>query len=281
MVVPQTDGQRIIFPLTATSGTYNSLFFDPSLVDGRIQMSDIQPYFDEIYTNTNNLAPVRKQVRYVLWALFTFLVLLAFGVFLEVSGFSRSEEPGDGEEKKGWAGLSIILASSIFYVICIVCIVTSARKGMPKLYKSILDVTNRHQYRFQNVGLRWVVPQNCRWLELWMDYRMGGYNPPMNMGPNAMPQGGMQGGMPQGGMPPMYPNYNGVMPNNMAGPNNMPNFMMPPNQMPGYPDQSAQRQSNMPFDPSTGRYNSYMIPIPNYSNQQLNPGYNPNLNTNI
>jgi len=43
--------------------------------------------------------------------------------------------------------------------------------GKPKLFRQVVGVLEKHKTPFLQKGLRWAVPENCQWLELWMDYR--------------------------------------------------------------------------------------------------------------
>jgi len=43
--------------------------------------------------------------------------------------------------------------------------------GKAKLFKQVVGVLEKHKTPFLQKGLRWAVPENCQWLELWMDYR--------------------------------------------------------------------------------------------------------------
>jgi len=63
----------------------------------------------------------------------------------------------------------------IFGIFCLIIInifaVVYRSNGKGKLFRQIVSVLEKHKYLFLQRGLRWAIPENCLWLELWMDYR--------------------------------------------------------------------------------------------------------------
>jgi len=213
---PQTDGMRIIFPINSYCGTYDTRSFDPTLVDNRLQTYEIHVLFDEIYRLTNHISPIRKQA-ITLGCMFTlYLVILAAGLTVELLGFQNNDFD------MGWSGLSLVLGSSIVYILVSLCAFYAYKRELPDTYKQIVQTIASHQSKFQMLGLRWAVPQNLRWIELWMDYRLNqGYIPPMFM-PNGMgyPQPYLPLSMVQNQMqnyPGTFQGYQNVQGNSFGG----------------------------------------------------------------
>ena len=165
------------FPIKGWRGIFYISSFRPDLVDNRIQESDIRSLLSAIYQATDNLAPYRKAA---CKGCCYFLALIGFNVsmFIVVAlGFSL------GKNWMGLIGIGVMVASFFIWPVLMASMNRKLMKELPEYYKKILEVIETNNQKFQAAGLRWVVPQDMKWLELWMDYKLLGQQQPFYMPP--------------------------------------------------------------------------------------------------
>ena len=164
--IPQSDGMRIIFPLTAFSGKYNIDSFIPSLVDNRISVIEVNTIITKIHEETNFLDVRRLFCMKILFAIICILLIIEFAIIFDPYDYSIPLP----------AGVYIYPISSVAILIIFIWNIISFKKETKALNKTMVDIIARNQASFQNAGLRWVVEKNLNWLELWMDYRLNQQN---------------------------------------------------------------------------------------------------------
>ena len=165
-LVPQSDGRRIIFPLRQFQGTYKTDHFIPSLVDNRCSYDEINYFLNDISFTTRRMKSIRASNLLIVLSLVAFLFCFIFGFMLEIENTDvdfYKEDYNDSGVFLIFFGMFIIIAVNIA-----ACIYRSTQKN--KLFKQVVSVLERHKQLFLQRGLRWAVPENCNWLELWMDY---------------------------------------------------------------------------------------------------------------
>ena len=220
--IPQSDAMKIIFQLGLSSGKYNTDFFIPSLVNDRISLMELNTFIGKIHEETNCMYVIRMFFKKNMFAFLCLLFLFVIGIIVTIS--TENLDPYDNSTPFADYFFPIIFGAFIIFFIWNIISLTKESKV---LYKTIVDIIARNQASFQNAGLRWVVPQNLRWLELWMDYRINQQNyvaPPLYPNNyNANPMMNQYSDQQNYVAAPLYPNdYNA-------------NPMM--NQYPGYINQ--------------------------------------------
>ena len=166
-IIPQSDGRRIIFPLNQFRGTFKTDNFLPSLVDNRCSYEEINYLLNDISFTTLRMKPIRKSNRLVIWSLITFLSCFLFGIMIEVENTNIDYN----KEDLDYSGICFILFGVLMLIIINISAWIYRYTQKYKLYNQVVSVLDRHKQPFQQKGLKWAVPENCNWLELWMDYR--------------------------------------------------------------------------------------------------------------
>ena len=212
----ENNGMRIIFPLKFLSGTFDTDFFIPSLVDNRISLIEVNSVIGKIHEETNFMSGVRMLTKKAVIGFLFLTVLMVINMITMTSGSGSSSL-----NFFFW----IMPVSGVAFTIYMIYNFNNARKENIVTYKIIVDIITRNQAPFQNVGLRWVVPQHIRWLELWMDYRLNqganSYQNPINQqnygaNPYQNPMTNQFSGHQNYGVAPSYPinsNSNPIMMN--------------------------------------------------------------------
>ena len=187
-LIPASDGMRIIFPYRRYDYEYNTGFFVPAIVDNRVTGIEIENFMNQIYQATNNFS-VHKKIQYLqIFGILCFSALWVVGGYLiyQVEKQNMNTNPnltpqkGQSETNDNIfpiAGILVIFLSLIGFCIYIYYMVSYTRSQVKIIYSKIVNIISINQAQFQNVGLRWVVPENIRWLELWMDFRFNQQNP--------------------------------------------------------------------------------------------------------
>lgn len=174
---PQSDGRRLVFPLSQWGGTFKTEHFLPSLVDYRCSLDDIQLFLNDVYYATKRLKPIRVANRLILWSFIIYIFCFIFGIMIEVDNQdSMVYYEVEGETNYQYAeqddtGIFLILGGMFMLVFINIWALVYRNQAKTQLFKQIVHVLERHKYVFLQKGLRWAVPENCQWLELWMDYR--------------------------------------------------------------------------------------------------------------
>lgn len=163
---PQSDGRRIIFPLSFCKGTFKTDNFFPSLVDHRCSIDDINYFLNDIYYQTRRMAAIRSSTRLVIWSLVLFIFCFICGISMELDNdFDNYDSEYDD------TGFFLILVGMLSLVFLNIVGAVIRSTGKSKLFRQVVGVLEKHKTPFLQKGLRWSVPENCQWLELWMDYR--------------------------------------------------------------------------------------------------------------
>lgn len=176
-ICPQSDGRRLVFPLSQWSGTFKTDHFIPSLVDYRCSLDDIHLFLNDLYYATKRLKPIRVANRLVLWSFIIYLFFFVFGLMIEIDNQdSISYYEHEGETKYQYAeqddtGIIMILGGMFMLIFINILALVYRTQAKTQLFKQMVHVLERHKYIFLQKGLRWAIPENCQWLELWMDYR--------------------------------------------------------------------------------------------------------------
>jgi len=68
-------------------------------------------------------------------------------------------------------GFFLILVGMVSLILLNIVGAVIRSTGKSKLFRQVVGVLEKHKTPFLQKGLRWSVPENCQWLELWMDYR--------------------------------------------------------------------------------------------------------------
>jgi len=167
---PQSDGRRLVFPLSQFNGTYKTDNFIPSLVDHRCSLDDINYFLNDLYFTTKRMSPIRASNRMIIWSFVLYIFCFIFGCMIEMENTNYDY---DLEYAQDIDDTGIILIFGGMFVLIIVNIIAAIYRSQAKnsLFKKVVGVLERHKYNFLQRGLRWSVPENCNWLELWMDYR--------------------------------------------------------------------------------------------------------------
>jgi len=63
---------------------------------------------------------------------------------------------------------AIVAITFIFYLYAI----KKRLENKGQMYKDVLEVIRKNRGKFACRGLRWVVPEGCYWIELWLDYKI-------------------------------------------------------------------------------------------------------------
>ena len=155
---------KIIFTLKQLYGVYNKRNFSGDDVNNRCNEQQIQNLFNDIYITTDNFAIIRKKSQLMLWAIFIYFFVLAIGLIIELTGLLH-ETIGD----VSFIGFGIVLGSSIIYLI-VICIATfQLKKGRLVIFHQIQSVIERNREKFENMGLRWNIPEHCCFIELYFE----------------------------------------------------------------------------------------------------------------
>jgi hypothetical protein len=176
-ICPQSDGRRLVFPLSQWSGTFKTTHFLPSIVDYRCSLDDIHLFLNDVYYATKRLKPIRLANRLILWSFIMYLFCFVFGIMIEIDNQdSITYYEVEGENKYQYAeqddtGIFMILGGMFILIFINIWALVYRNQAKTELFKQIVHVLERHKYIFLQKGLRWAIPENCQWLELWMDYR--------------------------------------------------------------------------------------------------------------
>lgn len=162
---PQSDGRRLIFPLNSLKGTFKTDHFLPSLVDYRCSLDDIHYFLNDIYYHTKRMSAIRVSNRLVIWSLVLFIMCFIGGISMEMQ---NDFDDYNGEyDDSGFVLILVGMACLIIFNI-IAAIHRSSGRGL--IFRQIVSTLEKHKQPFLQKGLRWAIPENCHWLELWMDY---------------------------------------------------------------------------------------------------------------
>jgi len=189
---PQTDYNRVIFPLNWKSMSYETSDFTSSQVESRCGISDIEQVIKDIDTSTNKLRPIALTKKIMLGCIFVIMACVFIGIIITIltgdaNSYSRhcygtSCRTTTGVNDDGWVVLFVLVPAIL------VLVLASCRKRQQwnLLRVRIVEVFNSHKGQFS--GLRWEAPNVPDWIELWNDFRQG-MTPPQNDYPtNYQPQ---------------------------------------------------------------------------------------------
>ena len=166
MMSPQSDGRRIIFPLSQFKGTYTADNFISSLVDNRCSYEEINHFLNDISLTTNRMKSIRTANFLMISSLLIYLFCFIFGLMIEIQNADVDYHKEDFDNSGVFLiffGIFILITFNIA-----ACIHKNIQKN--KLFKQVIGVLDIYKQVFLQRGLRWAVPENCNWLELWMDY---------------------------------------------------------------------------------------------------------------
>jgi len=168
--VPQSDGRRLVFPLSQYNGTFKTENFIPSLVDSRCSIDDINYFLNDVYFTTKRMKPVRTTNRLIIWSFVLYLFFFIFGIMIEMENADYYDADSEYQDIDD---TGIIMIFGGIFILLVVNIVAAVYRSAARsaLYKQLVGVLERHKSFFLQRGLRWAVPENCNWLELWMDFR--------------------------------------------------------------------------------------------------------------
>jgi len=154
-------GFHCIFPLRAYIGTYQIHHFKPELLQSRCHIADILVFFEEIYKVTEHFKPIRKQFKmFVLFVIVTLLLLILCITFLIYEIVVEKNSPDLS------LGIALLVAFLMFYGVLFLCYCNLNRAKLPTLRKQISEVVESYRNHFDAMGLRWILPENCQWIEL-------------------------------------------------------------------------------------------------------------------
>jgi len=162
---PQSDGRRLIFPLSLFRGTFKTDHFLPSLVDHRCSLDDINYFLNDIYYHTKRMSAIRVSTRLAIWSLVLFIMSFICGISIELENDMNEFNEYDD------SGFMVIIIGIFCLIIINIFAAVYRSNGKGKLFRQIVSVLERHKHPFLQKGLRWAIPENCLWLELWMDYQ--------------------------------------------------------------------------------------------------------------
>jgi hypothetical protein len=198
-LTPQSDGRRLVFPLSQWSGTFKTEHFMPSIVDYRCSADDIHLFLNDLYFATKRLKPFRLANRLIMWSFLIYIFCFIFGIMIEMDAQdSMYYYDNEGEmtyyyPEQDDTGIFLILGGMFMLIFINIWALIYRNQAKTQLFRQMVNTLERHKYNFLQKGLRWSVPENCQWLELWMDYRffspyyMQPFMPSVTGQPNAIP----------------------------------------------------------------------------------------------
>jgi len=165
---------QVTFPLNKTTGKYELSHFNPSDLDNRCQLSDIENFFDDIYKSTNNLALLRRISHLLLLVTLSGISLLTFGIALHSYGYYADKS------READLGMYLMLLSPILMISGFCIYGGSGASRLNQTHAIITEVITRNKERLEGMGLKWDVEKDCRYFELSLENKTQreGYCPP-------------------------------------------------------------------------------------------------------
>jgi len=151
---------KVVFRVNTLTGKYNLKNFSPSQVDKRCTLFDLNTFFNQIYLSTSSLKPIRKQTITTILALLVCSLLILYGIGFWFYDLFEKFDP------KSLLSICIASGTILTYALLYCYHYKISYSEIPKLRQKISQVIEYNRVLFDEVGLRWVLPENCHWIEL-------------------------------------------------------------------------------------------------------------------
>ena len=159
--VPTSNRYRLVFPFNSQTLTFNTQFYNPLMTDNRVQISQLESFFEEIYETCDRFSLLRSWMD-------SFYVLIYFVILILVFIIHFLDQMFEA-----FATLFFLLGLILLMGVIFINII-KGNKIVEQYQNKVLGIINySNKTLYEILGLKWnISSKGFDWVELQLDYRI-------------------------------------------------------------------------------------------------------------